>query len=135
MLETVVDDWLRTDLLVDLYAVVRQGLQVGEESYSLKQLERHHAFERKEQSVREGGGSIIAYESWLETRRRDAARVDPRLQRGGLRVDRLAASPGSSMRCGPRPRCSTASTSPSCATPADDGDVRRAEVAAGRCSR
>ncbi len=67
VLETVVDDWLRTDLLVDLYAVVRQGLQVGEESYSLKRLERHHAFERKEHSVREGGGSIIAYEGWLET--------------------------------------------------------------------
>ena len=29
---------------VDLYAVVRQGLQVGEESYSLKKLERHHGF-------------------------------------------------------------------------------------------
>ena len=67
LLEGVVDDWLRCDLLVDLYAVVRQGLQVGEEGYSLKQLERHHAFERKERSVREGGGSIIAYETWLET--------------------------------------------------------------------
>ena len=67
VLESEIDDWLRSGLLVDLYAVVRQGLQVGEESYSLKKLERHHAFERKEKSVREGGGSIIAYENWRET--------------------------------------------------------------------
>jgi predicted RecB family nuclease len=68
VLERAVDEWLRTDVLVDLFAVVRQGLQVGEEGYSLKQLERHHAFQRKERAVREGGGSIIAYESWLKTR-------------------------------------------------------------------
>ena len=67
VLESAVDAWLRADVLVDLYAVVRQGLQVGEEGYSLKQLERHHAFQRKERSVRAGGGSIIAYESWLKT--------------------------------------------------------------------
>ena len=66
--EEEVDDLLRHDVLVDLYAVVRQGLQVGEESYSLKKLERHHGFHRLETTVREGGGSIIAYETWLETR-------------------------------------------------------------------
>ena len=65
--EAEVDDLLRHDVLVDLYAVVRQGLQVGEESYSLKKLERHHGFRRLETTVREGGGSIIAYETWLET--------------------------------------------------------------------
>ena len=54
-------------MLVDLYAVVRQGMQVGEESYSLKKLERHHGFVRLEKRVREGGGSIVAYETWLET--------------------------------------------------------------------
>ena len=63
--EAEVDDLLRHDVLVDMYAVVRQGLQVGEESYSLKKLERHHAFRRLETTVREGGGSIIAYETWL----------------------------------------------------------------------
>ncbi len=67
VLESAIDQWLRGEVLVDLYAVVRQGLQVGEEGYSLKQLERHHGFLRKERSVRAGGGSIIAYESWLKT--------------------------------------------------------------------
>jgi predicted RecB family nuclease len=65
--EAEVDDLLRGDVLVDLYAVVRQGLQVGEDSYSLKKLERHHDFVRLEKRVREGGGSIITYETWLET--------------------------------------------------------------------
>lgn len=65
--ENEVDALLRGEVLVDLFAVVRQGLQVGEEAYSLKALERHHAFERLEQRVREGGGSIVVYENWLQT--------------------------------------------------------------------
>jgi len=65
--EAEVDDLLRADVFVDLYAAVRQGLQVGEDSYSLKKLERHHGFIRLEKRVREGGGSIVAYETWLET--------------------------------------------------------------------
>ncbi|MDO9354919.1 MAG: TM0106 family RecB-like putative nuclease [Solirubrobacteraceae bacterium] len=64
--EREVDTLVRSGVLVDLYAVVGRALQVGEESYSLKKLERHHAFERLERSVREGGGSIVAYEAWLE---------------------------------------------------------------------
>jgi predicted RecB family nuclease len=69
--EDEVDDLLRNGVLVDLYAVVRQGLQVGEESYGLKKLERHTAFVRRETTVRDGGGSIVAYERWLETGRAD----------------------------------------------------------------
>jgi predicted RecB family nuclease len=65
--EEIVDEWLRSGVLVDLYAVVRQGIQAGEESYSLKRLERHYGFVRREHSVRDGGGSIVAYEAWLET--------------------------------------------------------------------
>lgn len=64
--EAEVDQMLRDGVLVDLYAVVRRAMQVGEESYSLKKLERHHGFRRLERSVREGGGSIVAYEEWLE---------------------------------------------------------------------
>jgi predicted RecB family nuclease len=67
LLEREIDGWLAEGVLVDLYSVVRQALQVGEESYSLKKLERHHGFVRHETSVREGGGSIVAYEGWLET--------------------------------------------------------------------
>jgi predicted RecB family nuclease len=65
--EEEIDVLLRDEVLVDLYAVVRQGMQVGEESYSLKKLERHHDFVRLEKRVREGGGSIVAYEAWLDS--------------------------------------------------------------------
>jgi uncharacterized protein len=69
--EEEVDELLRGEVLVDLYGVVRQGMQVGETSYSLKMLERHHGFVRLERRVREGGGSIVAYESWLGTGEQD----------------------------------------------------------------
>ena len=65
--EDEVDELLADEVFVDLYAVVRQAMQVGEDSYSLKKLERHHGFERLEKRVREGGGSIVAYEAWLES--------------------------------------------------------------------
>lgn len=65
--EGEVDQLLREGVFVDLYVTVRHALQVGEESYSLKKLERHHGFKRLERSVREGGGSIVTYESWLHS--------------------------------------------------------------------
>ena len=65
--EAEVDELLRANVLVDLFAIVRHALQVGEESYSLKALERHHGFVREHLEVREGGGSIVAYEQWLES--------------------------------------------------------------------
>ena len=65
--EEEVDELLRGNVLVDLFAVVRHAMQVGEDGYSLKKLERHHDFARLEHRVREGGGSIVAYERWLET--------------------------------------------------------------------
>jgi predicted RecB family nuclease len=65
--EIEVDGLLRGEVLVDLFAVVRQGIQIGEQTYSLKALERQHDFVRLEKGVREGGGSIVVYEQWLET--------------------------------------------------------------------
>lgn len=69
--ELEVDALLRAEVLVDLFAVVRQGLQIGEETYSLKALERQHDFVRLEQRVRAGGGSIVVYEQWLQTQEPD----------------------------------------------------------------
>lgn len=64
--EAEVDVLLRLKVLVDLFEVVRHAIQVGEESYSLKSLERHHGFKRQEEEVLGGGGSILMYERWLE---------------------------------------------------------------------
>jgi len=44
--EDEIDRWLRAGRLVDLHAVVRQGLRVGVERYGLKQLEPLHEFTR-----------------------------------------------------------------------------------------
>ena len=44
--EEEIDRMLRAGLLVDLHGVVRGGIRAGVESYSLKELEQFHAFER-----------------------------------------------------------------------------------------
>lgn len=59
-----VDRLLRGERLVDLYAVVRQGLRVSKESYSIKKLEAFYWRERDE-SVSDALGSVVAFERWL----------------------------------------------------------------------
>jgi uncharacterized protein len=68
--EAEVDRLLRADVLVDLYAVVRQGLRLSKESYSIKQVEdfyRGHVRAHGSQ-VSDAGESIVAFERWLATR-------------------------------------------------------------------
>lgn len=64
--EDAVDTLLREGVLVDLYRVVRQGVAVSQESYSIKQLEPLYMEERAG-TISEASGSIVAYETWLET--------------------------------------------------------------------
>src|SRR5205814_7351231 len=65
--EAEVDRLLRGEVLVDLYRVVKQSLLASRESYSLKDIVflymRARAYE-----ISEAGSSIVAYESWLESR-------------------------------------------------------------------
>src|SRR5437773_754110 len=65
--EPEVDRLLRGRVLVDLYRVVRQSVQVGTESYSLKELEALYRGKRSTEIV-DAAGSIVAYEDWLELR-------------------------------------------------------------------
>ncbi|MDQ3518994.1 MAG: TM0106 family RecB-like putative nuclease [Gemmatimonadota bacterium] len=65
--ENQVDDLLRDRKLVDLYKVVREAIQTSEPRYSLKNLETFFAPERT-QAIKEGGDSIVAFETWLEVR-------------------------------------------------------------------
>ena len=62
--EPQVDTLLRAGALVDLYRVVRQGVCISKESYSLKQVEDFY-WGGRTAVVKEAGGSIVAYESWL----------------------------------------------------------------------
>lgn len=64
--EDEVDSLLRDDVLVDVYAVVRQGLRAGTSSYSIKALEVLYG-RRRATEVRTGGESIVAYHRWMES--------------------------------------------------------------------
>ena len=64
--EDEVDDLLRGRVLVDLFKVVRQGVRVGVESYSIKKLEPLYMAPR-DGAITDAGSSIVEYERWLET--------------------------------------------------------------------
>ena len=64
--EDEVDDLLRGRVLVDLFKVVRQGVRVGVESYSIKKLEPLYMAAR-DGAITDAGSSIVEYERWLET--------------------------------------------------------------------
>ena len=62
--EIEVDRLLRGKVFVDLFRAVRQGLRASVESYSIKKLEPLYGLAREE-SLRDAGSSIVAFESWL----------------------------------------------------------------------
>lgn len=67
--EDVVDDWLRTGLLVDLYATVRHSLRVSAASYSLKELEPLYMGDNlRSGDVTDAGASVVAYARYCAAR-------------------------------------------------------------------
>ena len=62
--EAEVDDLLRGEVLVDLYAVVRQAIAISEDSYSIKRLEKFYDLKRST-DVKKGDDSIVMFERWL----------------------------------------------------------------------
>nr|MDQ6938431.1 TM0106 family RecB-like putative nuclease [Actinomycetota bacterium] len=64
--EAELDVLLRAEVLVDLYAVVRPGLRISKESYSIKKLESFYWGQvRNEGDVADAMSSVVAYERWL----------------------------------------------------------------------
>ncbi|MCP9883335.1 TM0106 family RecB-like putative nuclease [Cyanobium sp. Alchichica 3B3-8F6] len=61
-----IDQWLRDELLVDLYTIVRNGLLVGAPSYSIKKVERLYGGPRDEE-VENAADSVVQYAQWLKT--------------------------------------------------------------------
>ena len=57
------DQWLRDELLVDLYPIVRNGLLVGAPSYSIKKVERLYGPPRVEE-VENAADSVVQYAEW-----------------------------------------------------------------------
>ena len=64
--EAEVDNLLRTQKLVDLYKVVREGIRVSEPRYSIKNIE-HFYLGSRTGDVKSAGASIVYYERWRAT--------------------------------------------------------------------
>ena len=75
--EDEVDILLREERLVDLYAIVRQAIVVGQPSYSIKKIEEFYGKRGAESQVTAGADSILRFEEWL-ARRADVTRRDDR---------------------------------------------------------
>jgi predicted RecB family nuclease len=65
--ENQIDDLLRGEVFVDLFAVVRQALVVSEERYGLKNVEKFYE-QLRATDVKKGDESIVMFEEWLEKR-------------------------------------------------------------------
>lgn len=76
--EDEIDDLLRNQVFVDLYAVVRQSLLIGEPSYSLKNVEHLYPFSRNG-AVSTARESIVRYHGWVVQRDGDDWRSSPTL--------------------------------------------------------
>lgn len=61
-----VDQLLRHEVFVDLYQIVRQGLRIGEDSYSIKSVEHLYRPKRATQ-VATAADSIVQYNRWIES--------------------------------------------------------------------
>ncbi|MFM7311971.1 MAG: AAA domain-containing protein, partial [Cyanobium sp.] len=66
--QPLIDQWLRDELLVDLYPIVRNGLLVGAESYSIKKVERLYGDARQEE-VESAADSVVQYAEWRKSTR------------------------------------------------------------------
>jgi uncharacterized protein len=78
--EHELDQLLRGERFVDLYAVVRQGLRISKGSYSIKKLEEFywgHVRASEGAGVADGLSSVVEYERWLVGR--DAGTPDQRI--------------------------------------------------------
>ncbi len=67
--EDEVDQWLRENLLIDLYDTVRNSLVVSTRSYSIKKLEPLYMGEHlRAGEVTDAGASVVAYAQYMEAR-------------------------------------------------------------------
>ncbi|MBI4585232.1 MAG: TM0106 family RecB-like putative nuclease [Planctomycetes bacterium] len=62
-----VDELLRNEVFVDLYQIVRHGLRIGEDSYSIKTIERLYRPKRATE-VTTAVDSIVQYARWIESK-------------------------------------------------------------------
>lgn len=61
-----VDQLLRNEVFVDLYQIVRHGMRIGEDSYSIKTVERLYRPKRSTE-VATALDSVVQYANWIES--------------------------------------------------------------------
>lgn len=64
--EVEVDRFLRGELFVDLFAIVRQAVRIGVDSYSIKKLEALYDL-RRDVPLQDAGSSVVAYEAYIQS--------------------------------------------------------------------
>jgi predicted RecB family nuclease len=89
--EEQIDRMLRGGLFVDLYQVVRQGIRVGVESYSIKELERVFGFERRVR-LADASKNMLALQACLELPEAGAPTQDMKDTVAGYNRDDCAAN-------------------------------------------
>jgi predicted RecB family nuclease len=68
--QTLVDKLLSTNVFVDLYKVVKAGIQTSEPKYSIKNLENFYVFDRSS-DVKEAMGSMEYYDQYAQALEQD----------------------------------------------------------------
>lgn len=75
-----VDELLRHEVFVDLYKIVRRGVRIGEDSYSLKKVERIYWPDSRTGLVTMAIGSVVHYARWMQSGESRDWRESPTLQ-------------------------------------------------------
>ena len=65
--QSLIDQWLRDELLVDLYPIVRNGLLLGAPSYSIKKVEQLYQTNSREEAVTNAADSVVLYAEWIKS--------------------------------------------------------------------
>lgn len=74
-----VDELLRHDVFIDLYQIVGHGLRIGEDSYSIKKVERLYRPKRAT-GVATAVDSIVQYARWIESKQSEEWAKSPILK-------------------------------------------------------
>ena len=63
-IETI-DDWLRSEYLIDLFPITKNAIILGSESYSIKYVERIYLKDLRQEEISTAGDSVIQYANWI----------------------------------------------------------------------
>ena len=65
--KTTWDQWLREELFVDLFPIVRNSLLLGEQSYSIKKVEKLYLDNLRNEEINTAADSVIQYAEWQKS--------------------------------------------------------------------